>query len=204
MKRVAIALLFAAVSCGTPSAPPDGGVDASSGDVVAYTGPKRIFVTHDQFPARLGLVIAAPTGLQSADAICNKAAQDAHLGGTFKAWLSDSTTDAIDRIADVGPWYFVDGVTKVFENKANLMTTPLVAIDVTETGAPLLGPGTPWTGTELGGRKSTQANDRCSDWTSTSATAGGLRGSTGATDSQWTAEASAFCDASNGLFCIEQ
>ncbi len=61
---------------------------------------KRIFVTSTLYSGNLG-------GLSGADAKCLTAAQSVNLPGTWKAWLSSSTINAIDRIAEVGPWYFV-------------------------------------------------------------------------------------------------
>ena len=70
--------------------------------------------------------------MPGADAKCQLAADSQLLGGTFKAWISTTSGNAIDRIADVGPWVLVDNATKVFNNKANLQTVPLSAIWLTE------------------------------------------------------------------------
>lgn len=89
----------------------------------ATSSIKRVFVTLGNWNgASLG-------GLAGADAKCLIEANASNLGGTWRAWLSDSTTNAIDRINDVGPWYLVDGVTVVFANKAAISSSnPQVVI----------------------------------------------------------------------------
>src|SRR4051794_18448419 len=99
------------------SAGPDGGNGAPQ---------KHIFVTSMTYGSNLG-------GLTGADAKCRTLATAASLGGTWKAWLSTTSTNAIDRIVDVGPWYLMNGV-KTFNNKAALRGTPLVPISLDEYG----------------------------------------------------------------------
>ena len=53
--------------------------------------PKRVFVTSTTYKGNLG-------GLAGADAKCQTRANAASLGGTWKAWLSDSTTSAASRL----------------------------------------------------------------------------------------------------------
>src|SRR5688500_4322657 len=96
------------------------GCDGGSADA------KRIFVTSLGYTGDRTTAGGAATGWQGADALCDLAAAGAALGGAWVAWASDSGTNAIDRIMDVGPWYFVDGATLVFNNKANLATSPVV------------------------------------------------------------------------------
>jgi hypothetical protein len=45
----------------------------------------------------------------NADAVCQMLAEDAHLGGTYVAWLSTSTTNAADRLTGSQGWQRVDG-----------------------------------------------------------------------------------------------
>ena len=112
---------------------------------------KYIFTTTTHYTGNLG-------GIAGADTICNNTATAAGLGGTWKAWLSDSNTNAIDRINDVGPWYLLNGV-KAFNNKVNLTTAPLVALNVNENGETF--DNDVWTGTNVGGTKS---GDNCYEW----------------------------------------
>jgi hypothetical protein len=152
---------------------------------------KRIFVTSGTFNGNLG-------GLTGADGLCGTAA--ASLGGSWKAWLSDGTHDAIDRITDVGPWYLVNG-TKVFDNKAALTGNPLVAIDVTENNTAAGGAAAlPWTGTNSGGTKN---GSTCTNWTD-GAAGNGECGSAASATSTWTANSALPCSIPYSLYCLEQ
>jgi hypothetical protein len=100
------------------------------------------------------------TGLEVADADCMTAGQT-YGDGQWRAWLSSSTVNAIDRLADVGPWYRLDQQTKLFESRAALVNGPLVPIeDPADAGADLR--ALFWTGTLLDGTASTAT---CLDWT---------------------------------------
>src|SRR5689334_19443588 len=70
----------------------------------ADTRPNVVFVTSGTTPA----TFAAPP-LASADGVCASRAVAKGLPGTFVAWLSTSTTDAIDRLAGSRGWVRVDG-----------------------------------------------------------------------------------------------
>ena len=69
------------------------------------TWPRNVaFISSVEFtPGSLG-------GLAGADAQCQALADDAGLAGTYVAWLSDSTTDAVDRLADARGWRRPDGL----------------------------------------------------------------------------------------------
>lgn len=125
----------------------------SGDDPAAPSGPKRVFVTSSNFQGDLG-------GLAGADAKCNAAASAAQLGGTFVAWLSTATVNAKDRVTSNGPWHRVDKTTVVFTNKANLTTTPVVAISTNENGVAVT--SGVWTGTVTGGTKAN--GDNCNNW----------------------------------------
>jgi hypothetical protein len=178
--------------------------------------PKRVFVTTARFAGDFG-------GLAAADQQCNDIASSAIAAGflrdgnsTWRAWLSDSTTDAIDRIDDVGPWYLVDDSSEVFRNKAHLRLMPadlLVPIHLTERGEEVEGAAggmycepLVWTGTASGGTKSPLT---CADWTSADSQMDGTRG-VPAQDDRWTDEvlycggALQECNFQNHLYCFEQ
>jgi hypothetical protein len=149
-----------------------------------------VFVTRASFPGSLG-------GLVGADAQCASFAAAAGMAGNWKAWLSDSTTDALERIVDVGPWLDVQGA-RVFRDKAQLMGFPDVNLHVDETGGEAN--GAYWTGTLLGGGKS--SND-CEDWTN-GAPAEGTMGATSSAD-RWTDMGSLYpCGESLRLLCFQQ
>ena len=157
---------------------------------------KRVFVTASAYDGNLG-------GLAGADTKCTTAALGAGLGGSWKAWLSDTNTDALNRIADVGPWYFVDRTTRVFNNKANLATIPLTPIIMTEQGnrLPTALTDEVWTGTFEGGLRST-AN--CFDWSSN--TNGTGHYGTAQYTNNWSNYASQAvkCSATLRMYCLEQ
>jgi hypothetical protein len=180
-------------------------LDAVKGSVLAFLGvlgcsssetSQRLFTTASEFDGNLG-------GLAGADQKCNQAAAAANLGGTWRAWLSDSTTNAIDRIEGAGPWARLDGMV-VFNNRANLTTLPLVPLQVNENGANI-GDGLAWTGTTTAGTASPQ---RCNEWTSADPGVQGDTGQTQYTDAQWTEGQTRLCGGPGAfqwrLFCFEQ
>jgi hypothetical protein len=203
---------------GDASVLPDGGAPADGGDGSPSVNDagrhrKRLFITHDRWDGDLkqaadDLGIYVTTGLVAADALCNLAATDAGLGGTWVAWLSDGSDDALDRLNDVGPWYRVDGA-EAFADKAALVGDPLVAIELDETGADteLVPDGgglanVPWTGTLADG---TRSPDTCSDWSSNASDDHGLAGAnTATTDAKWSEGTAPLCDRPYHLYCFEQ
>src|SRR5262245_59646060 len=96
---------------------PGGPVSSSSTD--STRNPQcqglRFFVTRTVYAGDLG-------GLSGADDKCRQAADAEGLGGTWRAWLSNTESPiAKDRISGDGPWCTVDGLI-VFKNAANLHT----------------------------------------------------------------------------------
>lgn len=168
------------------------------------TGQEKhyIFITSLTYQGDLKSAGGSATGLAGADKICTNAGAASGIGGSWKAWLSDSATNAIDRITDVGPWYLVGTDTMVFANKANLTTTPRVQITISEDGTPPSLATSVWTGTQLSG---TKTSSTCQDWT-TSSTASGTAGLVqGAGDTtSWTDSRDASCGTSMHLYCIQQ
>lgn len=148
---------------------------SSSGGAGSGSSRKRIFLTSS------GYVGGTLGGLSGADTICNTHATAANLGGTWKAWLSDSSNNAIDRISDVGPWYDVTQNILLFNNKTNLTTTPANGIGWTEFGIFVPSSGAIWTGTNAGGLKNANT---CGNWSSTAAR--GEEGDTYDTGNAWT------------------
>jgi hypothetical protein len=177
-----------------------GGMQASGGGAGGGSagGKKRIFVTAATYSGQL----TTGTGAQAAaDAHCTLAAQSVNFGGTWIAWLSDGQYSAWSRINDVGPWYLVDGATKVFNNKANMTTVPLTPINMTEQGTRLLSsPEFVWTGSNSGGQPS-QVD--CNGWTTSSFDFYGSVGNAAST-STWEHDSTEYCSTSHRYYCIEQ
>ena len=167
--------------------PTDAGVDARTRPDVPG---KLVFATSTVHDGNLG-------GLAGADAICQKAADTANLGGKFKVYLSDSTTSAKAHIAAVGPWYLPDA-TKVFP-ATSVTSFPSRDLDMDEFGEGGE-KGLVWTGTALGG---VSAPANCADWTSTGES--GVSGLAASSD-QWADDGSGGspCNLRGRLYCFEQ
>jgi len=159
MTRV-VSLAISLAACGRSGFDADGGRDAV-GDGGAR--PNVAFVTSGTTDG----TFATPP-LASADALCSAAAQSAGLPGTFVAWLSDSTTNAIDRLAGSRGWVRTDGLP--FADTPNGIVTGELfnPLDVDEHGIVISLSDAVWTGTGADGHLGAD----CNDWTSSSATIG--------------------------------
>lgn len=158
-------------------------------------GPqRRVFVTGDTFAPSLG-------GLAGADSACQNEAKN--LGGTWRAWLSDSTGSPDVRFSKSGSFVLVDG-TLVAGSWADLTDGSLIhAIDQTANGQVVTKDLVVWTNTNAGGTSS--GGDDCADWTSTQSTLVGGRGQLNLhTSSAWTSSGMSACSFSLRLYCFEQ
>jgi hypothetical protein len=170
---------------------------------------KRVFVTSQLFSTNLG-------GLAGADQKCRGAAAAAGLGDSWVAWLSDSTTDALDRLASSGPWNRLDGA-RVADDVADLTNGALHnPIDVDESGA--VGIAAPViTNTRTDGTRNPGTGATyCNDWTGVSGFGQGAfnNGNTSSTAGDWTEASTStspnfdcyfnFGAASFRLYCFEQ
>ncbi len=163
----------------------------------AAASPRRIFHHRNGALGDLGDAADTRPVLEIADAACAQGAAQRQLGGIWKAWLSTSTVNAIDRIADVGPWYRLDGVTKLFENRAQLAVGPLAPIDTPGdrlAGSPF------WTGTLADG---TRSGLTCGDWTQ-DVTGTATVGRADAVGAAWVQAEPISCGYYGGILCIEQ
>jgi len=211
------------------SASDDGGSDGDASMEVAIDSAdapptqKRVFVTSESYTADLG-------GLAGADAKCQKLADAAKLGGTYRAWLSDSTTHAKYRLTHATvPYRLVDN-TLVALDWTDLTSGSLAhAIDVTEKGgkpsyvstdtngcySPSTGPEpSVFTNTTPAGSRA--GNYTCADWTSatgyTVTESGYSMGRAKFADGWWSEGCSQKCcacgsppaAATGGLYCFEQ
>jgi len=166
----------------------------------------RLFMTSQAYDGDLTAPTRAPNGLAGADAICQLHASTAGLGGTWRAWLSDSATDAIDRINDSGPWYLVDRCTQRFASKqAITFTGPTGELNVDENGVAVHPAESGiWSGTDRFGHFN--RFPVCDDWTDNT---GRFEGGTGSPYFDWDTEAwtdfvTEPCGLSNRLLCLEQ
>lgn len=160
----------------------------------------KIFTTSQEYTGNLG-------GLAGADAKCQALASAAGLTGTFKAWLSDSNTNAKDRFMTQNlPYYRTDNVI-VANSLADLIDGSLsssISKDQQGTTIPS-GGGTynVFTGTDRYGVK--KNGYVCNDWTSSLEEDSCSLGSSMYTDYQWTEgnEATSICSFPFRLFCLE-
>ena len=171
-----------------------GTADAGSEASAVDAGPKGIFLTRATYFPDWG-------GIGNADFRCQSSAKAAQLGGTWRAWMSDSGHDAADRIRSDGPWIaVVTGVT-LFQNHANLRGFPLAAITTDELGKPATDRW--WTGTLANGVRSTKT---CNDWASRDQFAGAQTGAlkgTGVPGKEWTEDDVFSCQDTFALLCLE-
>ena len=179
--------------------------------ITAPTSAKKVFVTSVTGNGDLTTwadYSGSATGAAAGDTICQARATAAGLtnAANFKAWLSDGSHDATDRITTDGPWYRLDGV-KVAENKAALLatlsaSTPLfTGITYTETGAYVTAyTYRVWTGTKVDG---TIATTDCVDWSSGSSANQGYVGESHTANYWWTSFTPSNCDQSAALYCFE-
>ncbi len=196
-------LACSSTTTGTNSA--DEGPDASAAvehhDLVVFT-------TKATLQGDLG-------GLTGADTKCTTYANAAGLQGQFRAWLSDTKTDAIDRVPEGGPWrVLTDGAKQgevAFANRDGWKGYPKVLLEPSEFGAKVGVGEVPytWTGTALGGTR--LGGCSCSDWKSSenpskcSKDYGGIIGSraASATSEQWTNVGPNPCDQRSSLLCFQ-
>jgi hypothetical protein len=201
------------VACGDVVAPTDAGGDAAldvsevSSDVAAdrmldvqSDAPlafRRVFITSQT------TVIYNFFSLGNADTICNVAAKNAGLGGSWIAWISSSTASASSRM-DHGtiPYRLLDG-TEIAVNWSQLTSGTLehpinVNEHATQTAAQVI------TGTLPDG--SANANNTCNDWSGNAPLSTTQMGDSTST-TQWTAMSGTpqSCQAGSGSFyCFEQ
>lgn len=178
-------------SAGDAGAADDASLPASDAGADGDAGRKRVFATSVQTNANLG-------GLAGGDAKCMQIASTAGLGGTWTAWLSTSTKNAIQRMTGAGPWYLTTGELAV--TRAQLTSPPIShRIERDEMGK--LVTGLVWTGTDIDG---TFLDDDCVDWTSSSNQNHAATGDSHVTDEPWTAATPAGCGEPHRLYCFEQ
>lgn len=153
---------------------------------------KKVFITSTPTTGNLG-------GLAGADATCQAEANAQMLGGTYKAWLSTSTVNAIDRLISDGPWVRVDGV-KVADNKTDLTDGEIfTTISVDAAGNYLSGDAV-WTGTDSTGIKMA---DTCGDWSLGGFLNFGHQGAYFSVTNVWTDHQFIQCSNMRRFYCFE-
>jgi hypothetical protein len=147
---------------------------------------------------------AAIGGLAGADSICASEADDGGANGTFRAWISNSSTSAAARLNHVArPYVLADGtiVAKDWTDLTDGTLAAAIARNADGTAAPL---GGAWTATDASGAISYPSNT-CNDWTSNSGQ--GADGYVGAANSDWTLNSVQpldSCSVQSRLYCLQQ
>lgn len=136
-------------------------------------------------------------GLAAGDAFCQSLDDAAPLGGTWVAWLSDSTTDAVSRLTP-GSFELVDG-TPVAASIADLTDGTLInPINLDESGGFL--DAAVWTGTDPDGTTAASGL-HCANWTDDAPN--GQNGNSNENDDMWTSDGDRPCDEALRLYCFE-
>ena len=172
---------------------------------ISYT----VFLTSDGYSGDLvseatALGFGGGTGLQAGDFICNIHAQSASLDGSYVAWLSDSITDAKDRLP-IGsePFVKVNGdlvALDIFDLLDGLLLVSPIDLDENDVffSVPV------WTGTFEDGFAS---SEHCDNWTHPGVDGSGINGLFGlssALSGTWTDTSPIVCGALNHLYCFRE
>jgi hypothetical protein len=154
----------------------------------------RVFVTSATFTGDFG-------GQPGTDAACQKAATDAALGGTWRAWTGGSAGTPDSRFTHGPNPYVLVGGAQIAADWTDLTDGTLAApIDHDEHGAAVTAMDLVWTGVGANG-KSLQPN--CNDWVGQTGT---HYGSMHDTTSAWSDAGAIYCPSAmpGRLFCFEQ
>jgi Protein of unknown function (DUF1554) len=134
------------------------------GDSAAPPPRRTVFVSSALYTGALG-------GLTGADSKCQVLADAAGLDGTFKAWLSDSTVQAVARLTHSADAYVRPDGVHIASSWADLVDGTIQnPINVDERGQVVPGAawveleGDVWTGTTDSGAA---LPTHCKDWTGT-------------------------------------
>lgn len=182
---------------------------------------KRMFVTSQIYRGgEIKQMGGMATGLESGDKLCANLAAAANLGGTFKVWLSDATTNAINRIAEAGPWYNTSRSDILFKSKLDLVVQPLSFKPQDERGQAATSrfiSGVPdvWTGTGKTGMHMVPTlgdkQTNCANWSATKYMQFGVpqdhygyAGSLSYKESWSELNGLSDCSSSGHLYCFEQ
>jgi hypothetical protein len=151
------------------------------------------FVTSESFGGNLG-------GVAGGDAKCQAAAAavPALAGKTWKAWLSDATTNPSSSFSTDGMFVTTTGAV-IADSWSDFRDTVLLAPMSTETGTAIS--TVVWTGTDANGVRTV---DRCNEWTSADGADFGSQGDSSITSWYWSYASWATCDVRASLYCIEQ
>jgi hypothetical protein len=137
--------------------------------------------------------------LDAADQICASAAAAGPWPGHFRAWLSTSTTNAIDRLGTASGWIRTDGAPFA-DTRADLISGRIHnPIDRDELGMRVS--DRVLTGTSAAGRGSVDPMFDCGDW-SDDGSGTAIAGTTDGTTGVWSYATKIHCDQPARLYCF--
>jgi len=152
----------------------------------------RVFVSSVLYQGNLG-------GLAGADAKCQSIADGRNLGGTWKAFLSDSSQSAVSRLTHpIYSYRLLSGALVAQDDAAFFSTSHVRPIDLADDGNTFVEEEV-WTGSSGSGIGS----GGCADWTSTNGSFPSV-GLTSSSDFAWANAYLNFCDRFGHLYCVEQ
>ncbi|MDO8429963.1 MAG: fibronectin type III domain-containing protein, partial [bacterium] len=153
-----------------------------------------VFITSSTYSANLG-------GVAGADSICQVKADSVSLGGSWKAWLSDSNTSAASRFYHSPVFYKTVNGSTIANNWSDLTDGSISSyLYVTEMGANASSFAA-WTNTTFGG---SALGNSCINWTSISSSNSGGYGFASNLNSGWTQSSISTCNTTSRLYCFEQ
>ncbi|HEY5935873.1 MAG TPA: hypothetical protein VIU61_14590 [Kofleriaceae bacterium] len=167
------------------------GTTANGDGVVATTNANYVFLTSARVaPGALG-------GLAGADALCMAGAAQANIQGTYVAWLSTATINAIDRLGSARGWVRLDGLPFA-DTKADIAAGKIyypASLDSTLADVIVKVP------TGSGGMGQSLGTAHCGGWTTTAGTTtiGFSRGTSAAFSSQGS---QMNCDVASPILCF--
>jgi hypothetical protein len=156
---------------------------------------KIVFLTSTTHTGELG-------GVAGADAICQGLADAAGLFGTFKAWISDDTSEPLSSFTHSSePYVTVNGLLVAY-NWTDLADSGHLRNEIVFDEEGIYQGGEVWTGTNVFGQN--YSHD-CNEWSYGGIAADGYYGESASTSSaKWTGHAANGCENLRRLYCFEQ
>lgn len=173
------------------------------------TSPKRVFITSQTFTGNLG-------GLEGADAKCQNAADNAALGGEWKAWLSAGNRRDVTIAGRFSRHlgHYIDPTSSLFDLVADPVYGDFprslhASISFDEFGNFISSSFNVWTSTSTAKVDSGFPEAKCrgtdgSAWTSESPDRSGHVGSNSSSSIEWQDEGEQQCSQLKHLYCFEQ
>jgi len=170
-------------------------VSGCTGGGGGTTSRKKVFVTSTSWNGNLG-------GVSGANAKCQAAANSAGLSGTYKAWISTSSSSPSSSFAKSSNGYEDTKGNKIADSWSDLTDGSIDRkINYTEGGSTFT-KGV-WTGTTKNGTLESSTRT-CSNWTTNSSSKKGRRGYSNYSSSAWTDYYTSTCNGTRSLYCFQQ